>query len=125
MQFAHDAVEVFDLHPDQGWADKIADRTFDRTQRIAGDDGGGRRFAVTDPAIIRHNPHDNILHRFHGAQRGFERVAQRQRDAPDLNILNQHGKPFLVPRASADIPFPPGKAQKIKLNKFYHIFCCL
>ena len=52
VQFGHDRVQVLHLQPAQGRGDAFLHRGVQRAQGLAGDDGGGRRFAVAHGAGV-------------------------------------------------------------------------
>ena len=62
MKFFHNAVQIFDLHPQKGGADEVPDRALDGAQRVPGDNGGGRRLAVPRLAGVGDHPDHHVLH---------------------------------------------------------------
>jgi len=90
VKFFHNAVQIFDLHPQKGGADEVPDRALDGAQRVPGDNGGGRRLAVPRLAGVGDHPDHHVLHGVYRAQSGLEGVAEGKGDAACLNILNDH-----------------------------------
>ena len=74
--------------------DMIPDGTNDGAGGVAGDDSGGRRFAIPHRAAVGMNFYDHIFHAADSAQRSFERSAQGNGDSAQPDLGNYHGITF-------------------------------
>ena len=63
-----------------------------QAQRVAGDDGGGRRLAVAHLTVVGHHPDHHIVHRVYRAQGCLEGGSQRERNPARLYIPNDHAQ---------------------------------
>ena len=71
-------------------SDVVPDGTDDGTGGVAGDDTGGRCFAIAHSAGIGVDLHDHILNGVDGAQGGFERGPQGHGDPAQTYFGNLH-----------------------------------
>ena len=85
VELFHAGGQIQNVHAHQRGADVIVHGAEYGAVGVAGDDGGGRRFAVA-LALVGDDAHDDVAERFHRAQRGLEGPRQRQGDASGLYI---------------------------------------
>lgn len=86
-------VEVGDFMSNQAWRNVVADRLDDGTVGVAGDDGSGRRLAITDMATVGVDHDHDVFDTVNAAQGSLERSLERYAQHAETDVGDLHGLP--------------------------------
>ena len=89
-------LKLVEVAAQNGRGNVILNGTEDGTGGVAGDDASGGRFAIAHRAGIGVELYDDVLHTVDSAQGGFERNAERGRNAAQPDLCDLHVKTSLM-----------------------------